>query len=89
MTDTTELDDEILEDMETFIYVEKSSKLLYEGRHFTDFGLLRPVTPSLSSLKQKLSHTKFAKEFEEYCGDPEPVRNALWTGYHESMIEIT
>lgn len=81
MTDTKapqpdEYEDED-EDIETSIFVEKETSLLYEVRFFQDHCFVRPCSPVLFYSIRRMSHDEFFHEFDEYFGDHRLVRDLL------------
>lgn len=71
--ETEEEQDDLFPD----IYVEKSSKVLFEVKFFDGFCLVRPATPMFYTAIRKISLDDFTSNFEEFLGDLEEVRDAL------------
>lgn len=69
------------------IYVETSTSLIYEVQMFSDFCLVRPASPQMYAGIRKLSMVQFSKEFHEYCGDHEAVRNYLRNAGADFIVE--
>jgi hypothetical protein len=89
MTDTPpEPEEDFMEDMETYLYTEKSSNMIYDIRFFDGFVIARPATPAFYNAIRKLSHLQFSKEFDEYWGDPELVKGYMWGSVFGHTVEI-
>jgi hypothetical protein len=69
--DTEDDEDELLPDL----WVERSSSLIYEVRFLDTCVIVRPVTPSFYLAIRKLNHMEFARDFTEFCGDKDAVRD--------------
>lgn len=78
MTDTSQ-DPELLEEEDLLpdLYVEKSSHIIHEVKFFDKCVLVRPATPGLYLAIRKLSHDEFLREFEEFSGDIQEVRDFI------------
>lgn len=70
-------DDDDVELEEPYLYVEISTRLLYEVRFFENFVLIRLATPAYYLAIAKISHEEFSARFEEYEGDQEAARAAI------------
>jgi hypothetical protein len=68
-------------------YVEKKSRLIYEVKFFQNFVLVRPAAPALYLALKKLSYNDFTKNYEEYLGNPDEVREQLEGAEPELIIE--
>jgi hypothetical protein len=69
------------------IYTEVATNMLYEVQMFSDFVLVRPASPSLYTAIRKLSVIDFSKEFREYYGDAEAVRETLRSSRADLIVE--
>lgn len=69
------------------IYVERDTSLLYEVKFFGDFVLVRPASPAFYMALKKLSHSEFARDFDEFYGNHEEVKNVLRGMPPEIIIE--
>jgi hypothetical protein len=99
MTDTslteangmTEYEGEVesTEDSDIFydIYVETQTNLIHEVQLFEDFALVRPASPNLYLAIRKLPLLEFSKEFHEYLGDCQAVRDYLKNSLADIVIE--
>jgi hypothetical protein len=82
MTDTSqpadyddyEEDEDDSEELLPDLYVEIATSLIYEVRFLETCAIVRPVTPHFYLAIRKLAHSEFAKEFEEFLGDRDAVR---------------
>jgi hypothetical protein len=59
------------------IYVERDTSLLYEVKFFDTFVLVRPASPAFYLALRKTSHNEFARDFDEFYGDHEQVKNHI------------
>lgn len=59
------------------IYVERDTSLLYEVKFFQDFVLVRPASPAFYLALRKMSHNDFARDFDDFNGDHQEVKEAL------------
>lgn len=69
------------------IYVETASNLIHEVQFFPEFVLVRPASPNLYLTIRKVSLLDFSKEFHEYLGDPQAVRDFLKNTQAEFLVE--
>ncbi len=69
------------------MYVEKTTRIIYEVRPFEDFVLIRPMTPQLFLAIKKLTHVQFAHNFEVFHGDRDEVREIMWGAPCELFVE--
>jgi hypothetical protein len=60
-------------------YTEKATNLIYQAKFFEDFVIARPVSPMFYRAIRKLSLVDFSKEFHEFLGDPQEVRQVIDT----------
>jgi len=56
-------------------YTERATTLLYEARLFGDFIIVRPATPGLQDAMRRLTYNEFLRDFDEYVGHPDEVRD--------------
>lgn len=77
MTDTGPEPEHDEEELLPELWVEKSTRLIYECKFFDGFILVRPATPGLYTAIKKLSNKQFAEEFEDFCGGKDAVREFL------------
>jgi hypothetical protein len=85
--DDIDLPEEAEDDIFTEIYVETATSLIYEVHMFDTFCLVRPASPNMYAGVRKLSHLAFSKEFHEFLGDPEEVRNYLRSANIDFVVE--
>jgi hypothetical protein len=69
------------------IYVETATNLIHEVQLFDDFVLVRPASPNLYLAIRKLPILEFSKEFHEYLGDCQAVRDYLKNSLADIVIE--
>jgi hypothetical protein len=69
------------------IYVERQTSLLYEVKFFETFVLVRPASPAFYLALRKMSHSEFAKYFDEFYGDHEQVKTHIRGMSPEIIIE--
>lgn len=58
-------------------YVETDTSLIYEVKFFDDFVLVRPASPQFYLALRKMSISEFSRDFHEFCGDHQEVRDCL------------
>lgn len=58
-------------------YTEISTNLIYEVKLFDTFAFLRPATPTFHAAVNRMDLEQFNKEFREFYGDHEGVREFL------------
>jgi hypothetical protein len=75
--------------LELNLYTEISSGKTFEGKLFETFVIVRPVLPHLWSQTKKLNLAEFGKEFEDFQGDREQVRQFLSKNPDFSWKDIT
>lgn len=75
------------EDVIGEIYVERDTSLLYEVKFFTDFVLVRPASPAFYLALKKMPHDDFARDFDEFYGDHDQVKEAIRGMTPELIIE--
>ena len=80
-----EYDDDLSDEPESYFYVEKESRMIYEVRFFPEFVLIRPADPDSRSNLQRLDLLTFSKHFDEYGGDHQTIRDLLWGANLESI----
>lgn len=52
-------------------FTERSSRMIYEARPLGDTDVVvRPATPGLECMIEKMNLPEFVNRFEEYAGDP-------------------
>lgn len=69
------------------LYVEKTSRTIFEVKFFDKFVLCRPATPAFYLAIRKIPLMKFIEEFEEFAGDREAARAMLRGEQPEFMID--
>lgn len=69
------------------IYVERDTSLLYEVKFFDMFVLVRPASPAFYLALKKMSHSEFARDFDEFYGDHEQVKTCIRGLSPELIIE--
>jgi hypothetical protein len=75
-------DDDLMPDL----YVERTSRMIYECKIFDNFVLVRPATPKLYLSIRKINHEEFVNEFEEFCGNNKEIRDFLRGAEPELII---
>lgn len=73
---------------ESTLVTETETALIWEAKYFSDFILVRPVSPCLYHQIRKLDHVQFTKEFSEFLGNPTDVRNYLEHRDREDPLTI-
>lgn len=73
---------------DSVFYVHRESRVIWEVQLFPDFALIRPAVSDSSSLISQIDLVSFARDFEEFLGDPAVVKKFLW-GAHEPIVEAT
>lgn len=71
---------------ESCFYVERANRFIYEVKFFPEFALVRPAHPDYTSAVQRVPLINFVKEFEEYQGDVQMIRDYLWGAEVEGVI---
>jgi hypothetical protein len=74
-------------DLFTDIYVETATNLLHEVHMFETFCLVRLASPNFFADVRKLNHVDFSREFHEYGGDPQAVRDYLRSASADILVE--
>lgn len=84
-----EFEEELDDDSDLFqdIYVETATNRLHEVHMFDTFCLVRMASPNFYAEVRKLTHIAFARDFHEYGGDPDAVREYLRTPSSDFMVE--
>ena len=83
-----EYENDLPDNDDSLFYTEKATNLIYEVRFFPDFALVRPAHPEFASVLEKIELVAFTERFEEYGGDPQPIRDFLWgAGIYSIEIE--
>jgi hypothetical protein len=82
-------DEEDVEDDEVFyeIYVETATNTIYEVQFFDDFIMARKASPNFFAEIRRLSIIDFAREFHEYGGDIQAVKDFLRNAKMEFLVE--
>lgn len=73
---------------DAMFYVESNSGLIYEVKFFETFALVRPASPAFYLAIRKVPLLEFSKEFHEYGGDSESIREYLWGVGNDAPITI-
>lgn len=76
------------EEFDYILYVEKSTRLIFQVKLFEDFAIVRPASPALYRDVRKLTLGRFTQDFEEFCGDHQQVFDFLHRG-GDSELEIS
>lgn len=76
-------EDELLPDL----WVERETSLIYEVRFLETCTIVRPVTPHFYLSIRKMSHMEFARDFEEFFGDRDAVREFVRGTEPEFVVE--
>lgn len=79
-------EEEVDDEPEVLLCVEKDTRLLYEVQYFDGFALVRPASPAFRGLVEQVEYGKFIKLFEEYLGNPEDVQTLLYGHPEEPLI---
>lgn len=64
---------ELAEDT-VYLYTEKKTSWVYEAKLYDDHVVIRPASPSMYNLIQRIPLMKFVDEFEEFCGNRDVVK---------------
>lgn len=81
-------EDEGVYDDEAMLYVEIATRLIHEVKFIGEWVIARPASPVLYHLIRRLSQLEFSREFEEFCGDYQALREFLNDG-GELGLEIS
>lgn len=83
-----EVETEEEEDEEDFyeLYVEIATNLIHEVQFFDNFCFVRPASPSMYLNIRKLSLMDFTREFREYYGDVQQLREYLKNSHPDVII---
>lgn len=73
----TLVDNDSLVRDDIYLYTERSSRMIVEVQLFSDYCLVRPVSPQFYNYIKKMSHTDLVKDYDEYAGERETVLNYL------------
>lgn len=57
------------ENLNVLHYVDKNNQLIYEVQVLSDCVLVRPATPALYKMIERLTMEEFDNRFEEFYGD--------------------
>jgi hypothetical protein len=82
-TEATEVD---TEELLPELWVERSTRLIYECKFFDGFILVRPATPAIYLAIRKVSDKQFMEEFDEFCGDREAAREFIRNAPPEFIV---
>ena len=86
-----EMEEDDYDEPRLYLYIEKSTRFMYQAQLFDTFVLFRPATPGFESVVKKMSLSQFYDEFYEYQGDPAYVYDFLEgrTAWDEHPLTIT
>lgn len=76
------------EEEEFLLYTSKNSKFIYVVQFLDDCALVRSASPMHYNEVHKIDLLTFTREFEEYCGDHEIIRQTLMGMYEGGFEEV-